>query len=31
MVGVQWPLTAAPQLAAKDAAAKRLEDAEVFG
>ena len=30
-VGVQWPLTAAPQLAAKDAAAKRLEDAEVFG
>ena len=30
-VGVQWPLSAAPQLAAKDAAAKRLEEAQVFG
>ena len=29
-VGVQWPLTAEPQLAAKDAAAKTLAEAEVF-
>ena len=30
-VGVQWPLQTAPQLAAKDAAAKTLSEAEVFG
>ena len=30
-VGVQWPLQTAPQLAAKDAAAKTLAEAEVFG
>lgn len=30
-VGVSWPLTAEPQLAAKDAAAKTLAEAEVFG
>jgi len=30
-VGVRWPLTAEPQLAAKDAAAKTLAEAEVFG
>jgi len=29
-VGVQWPLQAEPQLAAKDAAAKTLAEAEVF-
>ncbi len=29
-VGVRWPLTAEPQLAAKDAAAKTLAEAEVF-
>ena len=29
-VGVAWPITGAPQLAAKDAAAKRLDEAEVF-
>ena len=29
-VGVQWPLQMAPQLAAKDAAAKTLSEAEVF-
>ena len=30
-VGVQWPITGAPQLAAKDAAGKALGEAEVFG
>jgi len=30
-VGVRWLLTAEPQLAAKDAAAKTLAEAEVFG
>ena len=30
-VGVQWPITEAPQLAAKDAAGKALGEAEVFG
>ena len=30
-VGVQWPLQTAPQLAVKDAAAKTLSEAEVFG
>lgn len=30
-VGVRWPLTGEPQLAAKDAAAKTLAEAEVFG
>lgn len=30
-VGVRWPLTAEPQLADKDAAAKTLAEAEVFG
>ncbi len=29
-VGVQWPLQTAPQLAAKDAAAKTLAEAQVF-
>ena len=29
-VGVQWPLQTAPQLAAKDAAAKMLAEAELF-
>ena len=29
-VGVAWPITGEPQLAAKDAAAKRLDEAEVF-
>ena len=29
-VGVQWPLHDQPQLAAKDAAAKRLSEAELF-
>ena len=29
-VGVQWPLLGSPQLAAKDAAAKRLDEAQVF-
>ena len=29
-VGVTWPITGEPQLAAKDAAAKRLDEAEVF-
>jgi dTDP-4-dehydrorhamnose 3,5-epimerase len=29
-IGVQWPLTGPPTLAAKDAAGKRLSDAEVF-
>ena len=29
-VGVQWPLKTVPQLAAKDAAAKTLSEAEVF-
>jgi dTDP-4-dehydrorhamnose 3,5-epimerase len=29
-VGIQWPLDGAPQLAAKDAAAKTLQDADVF-
>ncbi len=30
VVGIQWPLDGAPQLAAKDAAAKTLQDADVF-
>ncbi|ABD70394.1 dTDP-4-dehydrorhamnose 3,5-epimerase [Rhodoferax ferrireducens T118] len=30
-VGVRWPLTGEPQLAAKDSAAKTLAEAEVFG
>lgn len=30
VVGIQWPLDARPQLAAKDAAAKTLQDADVF-
>jgi dTDP-4-dehydrorhamnose 3,5-epimerase len=30
-VGVRWPLAAEPKLAAKDAAAKTLAEAEVFG
>ena len=30
-VAVQWPLNAAPHLAAKDAAGKTLDEAEVFG
>lgn len=29
-IGIQWPLTGPPTLAAKDAAGKRLRDAEVF-
>ena len=29
-VGVTWPITGEPQLAAKDTAAKRLDEAEVF-
>jgi dTDP-glucose pyrophosphorylase len=29
-VGVAWPITGEPQLAAKDAAAKRLDEAQVF-
>ena len=29
-VNVQWPLQGVPQLAAKDAAGKKLQDAEVF-
>ena len=29
-LGVAWPITGEPQLAAKDAAAKRLDEAEVF-
>ena len=29
-VGVQWPIQGLPQLAAKDAAAKRLEEAQAF-
>ena len=29
-IGIDWPLTAAPQLAGKDAAAPLLADAEVF-
>ena len=29
-VGIQWPIQTAPQLAAKDAAASRLRDAEVY-
>jgi len=29
-LGIDWPIEHAPQLAAKDAAAKRLQDAEVF-
>lgn len=29
-IGIQWPLTGAPQLAAKDAAAKRLGEADVY-
>ena len=29
-VNVQWPLQGVPQLAAKDAVGKRLQDAEVF-
>ena len=30
-VGVRWPLQGEPQLAAKDAAARTLDEAEVFG
>ncbi len=30
VVGIQWPLDGGPQLAAKDAAAKTLQDADVF-
>ncbi len=30
-IGIQWPLTGNPLLAAKDLAGKRLQDAEVFG
>lgn len=29
-VGIHWPIEFSPQLAAKDAAAKKLEEAEVF-
>lgn len=29
-LGIQWPLDCAPHLAAKDAAAKKLQDADVF-
>lgn len=29
-VGIQWPMDGEPQLAAKDAAAKMLQDADVF-
>ncbi len=29
-IGIQWPLTGEPVLAAKDIAGKRLQDAEVF-
>ena len=29
-LAIDWPIEGAPQLAAKDAAAKRLQDAEVF-
>lgn len=29
-IGIEWPIDFEPQLAAKDAAAKRLRDAEVF-
>lgn len=29
-IGIQWPLTGPPTLAAKDAAGKRLGDAEIF-
>ena len=29
-IGIQWPLTGTPTLAAKDAAGKRLGDAEIF-
>ena len=29
-LGIDWPIDGAPQLAAKDAAAQRLQDAEVF-
>ena len=30
-IGVAWPISGAPQLAAKDVAGKRLGEAEVFG
>lgn len=30
VVGIQWPMDGDPQLAAKDAAAKTLQDADVF-
>lgn len=30
-IGIQWPLAGPPTLAAKDAAGKRLREAEVFG
>ena len=30
-IGIQWPLTGEPILAAKDRTGKRLQDAEVFG
>jgi dTDP-4-dehydrorhamnose 3,5-epimerase len=29
-IGIEWPLEGAPKLAAKDAAGKRLDEAEVF-
>lgn len=29
-LGIEWPLTEAPQLAAKDAGAKRLHEAELY-
>lgn len=29
-IGIEWPLTGAPVLAAKDAAAKRLDEAELY-
>jgi dTDP-4-dehydrorhamnose 3,5-epimerase len=29
-IGIEWPLTGSPHLAAKDAAAKRLDEAELY-
>lgn len=29
-IGIEWPLTGSPQLAAKDAAAQRLDEAELY-
>ena len=29
-IGIEWPLTGSPQLAAKDVAAKRLDEAELY-